>query len=597
MEETLLEDDGRVWQAKLDKGSGRTFYKHLVSGKKQWRRPAEETIIPIKREEHQLRVWKAKIDPNANRAYYINKETKERTWHRPAEHLIIPSEAATFGLRPTQASGEEEESEESDDGEYEDTAALAAAAAVAQEAVARAAARAAAAAAAAAATPSLEETMRISDARVLSAGRNRYERAGAQSPDRERQRRTQVVRQYNTAARSGFASLGAEAHRTLLCEAAMAMVDLHGGARAFVSAFDPTGGRHVGAEDLYTGLRTTVNGTEMEVSEHDCARLSGSHGSDTLSMGQLLRVLAGDFDFDPEGKSPSPARASPLGGASPPPSGAPRSSPSWGASPPQTVLSAGEWREVGGGAGQRVQRGSSGRGHAAGGIDHVAPALHTAAGTNVNALLVYNERSKLNSLSLAEKALLLREAMADVVEVAGGVARFFRTFDADGDHLLSPSELRRGMVRNGLKLSKRDAAVVVSTFGGDGLNMGGLSRILSGSASDALTRSHEVAARARAESAAASTRASHAGGGFDHVTGALHTDAGRLESAHEAWNSTRGGTLSAARRDTMLHEAIGDVVDTCGGVKKFVHTYGLHNGRELSARCVFIYRYILNEFC
>ena len=180
MEETLLEDDGRVWQAKLDKGSGRTFYKHLVSGKKQWRRPAEETIIPIKREEHQLRVWKAKIDPNANRAYYINKETKERTWHRPAEHLIIPSEAATFGLRPTQASGEEEESEESDDGEYEDTAALAAAAAVAQEAVARAAARAAAAAAAAAATPSLEETMRISDARVLSAGRNRYERAIAQ---------------------------------------------------------------------------------------------------------------------------------------------------------------------------------------------------------------------------------------------------------------------------------------------------------------------------------------------------------------------------------------------------------------------------------
>ena len=241
----------------------------------------------------------------------------------------------------------------------------------------------------------------------------------------------------------------------------------------------------------------------------------------------------------------------------------------------------------GGGAGQRVQRGSGGRGgggHAAGGIDHVAPALHTAAGTNVNALLVYNERSKVDSLPLAEKALLLREAMADVVEVAGGVARFFRTFDADGDHLLSPSELRRGMNRNGLKLSKRDAEVVARTFGGVGLNMGGLSRILSGSASDALTRSHEVAARARAASAAASTRASHGGGGFDHVTGALHTDAGRLESAHEAWNSSRGSTLSATQRDAMLHQAIGDVVDTCGGVKKFVHAYGLHNGRELSAR-------------
>lgn len=47
--------------------------------------------------------------------------------------------------------------------------------------------------------------------------------------------------------------------------------------------------------------------------------------------------------------------------------------------------------------------------------------------------------------------------------------------------------------------------------------------------------------------------------GFDYVC----TDAGHLESAHEAWNSSRGVTLSAAHRNAMLHEAIGDVVDTC----------------------------------
>ena len=640
--------DKRVWRAKLDRGSGRTFYKHEETGKKQWKQPDPSTIISAKTDHHALEaqrklregtttkpakvvaVWKAKIDKKHDRAYYINKITKVRTWVRPEpEEAIIPSSAADFGLThtglPAAASGAASSGGDGDgDGTKspwktkvdpksgrtyyvnrltherrwtnpEDTIATPAAPTSTHN-------------------PADDTTVRSSGNRVRNAGRGRYERVGMRSPSSERARRAAIVERYNGRVRQegrgkggGALSLDVATRRSLLCEAAMAMVDLHGGARAFVgmackSKHAAGGRRCVDAEDLYTGLRVAVEGTAMAISEHDCATLSGSHGGDALGMGQLLRVLSGTFAFDGSSgrgrseraeakaeasRSRSPSLSPTLLRAAAASAGRERSSSfsstsSW-MSPPAYTRNA-ETSPLSLSSGRR--RRSPGGG--TGGVDHVTFALHSAAGHNTNSLFVYNEKARQRSgvLTGAQRTSLLSEAMADVVEVVGGLPQFFRKYDVNGDRVLSASELRKGMVRNGLKLTTEDAEALVRTFGGSALTMGGLSRILSGArdaAPAALSYGHDHGV---ADRTTATTTPQRRGiGGVDHVNAFLHNAAGHHASAHETWNETGGSglMLSAHHRDALLHEAMGDVIETFGGVKSFVHAYGMHSGRELNA--------------
>ena len=249
--------DKRVWRAKLDRGSGRTFYKHEETGKKQWKQPDPSTIISAKTDHDALEtqrklregtttkpakvvaVWKAKIDKKHNRAYYINKITKVRTWVRPEpEEAIIPSPAADFGLThtglPAAASGAASSGGDGDgDGTKspwktkvdpksgrtyyvnrltherrwtnpEDTIATPAAPTSTHN-------------------PADDTTVRSSGNRVRNAGRGRYERVGMRSPSSERARRAAIVERYNGRVRQegrgkgvGALSLDVATRRSLL---------------------------------------------------------------------------------------------------------------------------------------------------------------------------------------------------------------------------------------------------------------------------------------------------------------------------------------------------------------------------------------------
>ena len=146
------ESGGRVWKVKVQKSSGRRYYVNKVTKETTWKNPGDRFLILSAKSagpssssssSSQRRVWNVKVDKKSGRTYYVNTVTKKTSWKSPGDAFIV-QKAASGGVAresaATVAARKETEAAAAEAAAAEVTAALKAAEAAAVEASAAAAA-------------------------------------------------------------------------------------------------------------------------------------------------------------------------------------------------------------------------------------------------------------------------------------------------------------------------------------------------------------------------------------------------------------------------------------------------------------------------
>ena len=99
------ESGGRVWKVKVQKSSGRRYYVNKVTKETTWKNPGDRFLILSAKSagpsssssSSQRRVWNVKVDKKSGRTYYVNTVTKKTSWKSPGDAFIV-QKAASGGV-------------------------------------------------------------------------------------------------------------------------------------------------------------------------------------------------------------------------------------------------------------------------------------------------------------------------------------------------------------------------------------------------------------------------------------------------------------------------------------------------------------------
>jgi len=141
------ESGGRVWKVKVQKSSGRRYYVNKVTKETTWKNPGDRFLILSAKSagpssssssSSQRRVWNVKVDKKSGRTYYVNTVTKKTSWKSPGDAFIVQKAASGGVARESAAAvAARKETEAAAAAAAEAAAVEASAAAAAAEATAR----------------------------------------------------------------------------------------------------------------------------------------------------------------------------------------------------------------------------------------------------------------------------------------------------------------------------------------------------------------------------------------------------------------------------------------------------------------------------